>query len=112
MVKVTDVARFFQVFFFLLKANYMCSDFDLYKLEIFMFQLGGARWRSLQRHCATSRKVAVSIPDGIIWMFCCLNPSRRPMALGPTQPLRKMNTRNIFTFTFMLKLSQTLRPNS
>jgi hypothetical protein len=31
--------------------------------------LWGTRWRSWLRHCATSRKVASSIPDGVIGMF-------------------------------------------
>ena len=43
---------------------------------------GGTRRRSWLRHCATSRKVAGSIPDGV-------------MALGLTQPLTEMSTRNI-----------------
>jgi hypothetical protein len=30
---------------------------------------GGTRWRSWFTHCATSRKVAVSIPDGVIEIF-------------------------------------------
>jgi len=30
---------------------------------------GGTRWRSWLRHCATSRKVAGSIPDGVIGIF-------------------------------------------
>ena len=29
----------------------------------------GTRWRSWLRHCATSRKVAGSIPDGVIGIF-------------------------------------------
>jgi hypothetical protein len=29
----------------------------------------GTRWRSWLRHCATSRKVAGSIPDGVIEIF-------------------------------------------
>ena len=29
----------------------------------------GTRWRSWLRHCATSRKVASSIPDGVIVIF-------------------------------------------
>jgi len=29
----------------------------------------GTRWRSCLRHCATSRKAAVSIPDGVIRIF-------------------------------------------
>ena len=46
----------------------------------------GTRWRSWLRHCATSRKVAGSIPDGVIG---------RTMALGLTQPLTEMSTMNI-----------------
>jgi hypothetical protein len=32
-------------------------------------EVRGARWRSWLRHCATSRKVAGSIPDGVTGMF-------------------------------------------
>ena len=32
-------------------------------------QNGGTRWRSRLSHCATSRKVAGSIPDGVIGIF-------------------------------------------
>ena len=41
----------------------------------------GTRWRSWLRHCATSRKVAVSIPDGVIGIFH-LHHSFRP-SYGP-----------------------------
>ena len=47
----------------------------------------GTRQRSWLRHCATSRKVAGSIPDGVIGIFHLHNPSGRTMALGLTQPL-------------------------
>jgi hypothetical protein len=47
------------------------------------------------RHCAANRKVAGSIPDGVIGIFYCNNPSGRTMALGSTQPLTEMSTRNI-----------------
>jgi len=48
------------------------------------------------RHCATSRKVAVSIPDCVIGFFIdIILPSGRPMALESTQPLTEMSTRNI-----------------
>jgi len=40
------------------------------------------QWRSWLRHCATSRKVAGSIPDGVIGIFHWHNPSGRTMALG------------------------------
>ena len=33
------------------------------------FLVGGTRWRSWLRHCATSRKVVGSIPDGVIRIF-------------------------------------------
>jgi len=52
-------------------------------------------WRSWLRHCATSRRVAVSIPDGVTGSFHWNNPSDRTMALGLTQPLTEMSTRNI-----------------
>ena len=45
------------------------------------------------RHCATSRKVAGSIPDGVIGIFHWHNPSDPTMALGPTQPVTDMSTR-------------------
>ena len=47
------------------------------------------------RDCATSRKVAGSISDGIIGIFRWHNPSGRTTALGLTQPLTEMSTRNI-----------------
>ena len=55
----------------------------------------GTRWRSWLRHCATSRKVAGSILGGVIGIFHWHNPSGRTMALGLTQPLTEMSTRNI-----------------
>ena len=42
-------------------------------------------WRSWFRHCATSRKVAGSIPDGFIQIFHSHSPSGRTMALGLIQ---------------------------
>jgi hypothetical protein len=47
------------------------------------------------RHYATRWKVAVSIPDEVTGFFNWLNPSSCTMALGSTQPLREMGTRNL-----------------
>jgi hypothetical protein len=55
---------------------------------------GITRWRSWLRYCATNRKVAGSIPDGVV-IFHWHNPSGRSMALGSNQPLIEMNTKNI-----------------
>jgi len=41
------------------------------------------------------RKVAGSIPDGVIGIFYWHNPSGRTMSLGLTLPLTEMSTRNI-----------------
>ena len=49
-----------------------------------------ARWLMC---CATNRKVAGSIPEGVIRNFHCHNPSDLTMALGSTQPLTEMSTR-------------------
>ena len=44
------------------------------------------------RCCATNRKVAGSIPGGVIGIY---NPSDRTTALGSTQPLTEMSTKSI-----------------
>jgi hypothetical protein len=41
------------------------------------------------------RKVAGSIPDEIIGLFNWPHPSSRTMALGSTQPLTEMSTRDL-----------------
>jgi hypothetical protein len=46
------------------------------------------------RHCATSQKVAGSIPEGVIEIFHWLNSSRT-MALGSIQSLTETSTRGI-----------------
>jgi hypothetical protein len=43
----------------------------------------------------TSLKVASSIPDSVIEIFHLHNPSGRTIALGLTQPLTEMSTKNI-----------------
>jgi len=47
------------------------------------------------RCCATNRKVARLIPDGVTGIFHWHNPSHCTMALGSTQPLKEMSTRSI-----------------
>jgi hypothetical protein len=56
---------------------------------------GVMRGRSWLRHCATNRKVAGSIPDGVTGIFHW-HPPGRTMALGSTQPITYISTRNIF----------------
>jgi len=46
-------------------------------------------------HCATSREIAGSIPDGNTGIFHWHNRSGRTVALASTQPLTEMSTRNI-----------------
>jgi hypothetical protein len=43
------------------------------------------------RYCATNRKVAGSIPDGVIGIFHWHNPSDLTIALASTQPLTEMS---------------------
>ena len=47
------------------------------------------------RCCSTNRKVAGSIPSDVIGIFHWHNPSGYATALGLTQPLTEMSTRNI-----------------
>jgi hypothetical protein len=46
-------------------------------------------------HTLARGKIARSIPNSVIGIFHCLNPSGSTMALGSTQPLREMSARNI-----------------
>ena len=56
----------------------------------------GTRWRSWLRHCATNRKVAGSIPDGVTGIFRSHNPSGRAVALGSTQSLNRNEYQEYF----------------
>ena len=83
-----------------------CLDVTVYIVNVMRYQLhgtfilitkyrGGMRWRSWLRHCATSRKVAGSSPNGVIGILHWHNLSGHTVALGSTQPLTEMSTRNI-----------------
>ena len=49
----------------------------------------------LLRHCDKSRKVAVSIPTGVLDTFHWHNPSGRTVILRSTQPLTEMSTMDL-----------------
>ena len=73
----------------------------------------GTRWDKWLRHCGTSREFVVSIPDGVFGIIPWLNPSDRTTAMGSTQPLTEMSTRNLpwkvkadNLTTFMCRLSR------
>jgi hypothetical protein len=55
----------------------------------------GTKWLIWLSHCATSRKVAGSIPDCAIGIIHSHNPSGHTIALGSTQPLTEVSNRNI-----------------
>jgi hypothetical protein len=63
--------------------------------DIFHRLRGNSGGNSWFRHYTTSRKVACSIPDGVIGIFHWHNHSGRTVTLGSTQPLTEMGTRNI-----------------
>ena len=65
------------------------------KIENICTKERGTRWGSWLRNCAARRKVAGWISDGVTGIFHWHNPSARTMALGLTQPLTEMSTRNI-----------------
>jgi len=58
-------------------------------------KLRGPQWHSWLRHCATRQKVAGSVSDSVTGIFHRHYPSGRTMALGSTQPVTEMSTRNI-----------------
>ena len=70
---------------------------NLLHVDIYIFSTIGWRTAVVQWFglCATNRKVAGSIPDGVIGIFHWYNPSDRTMAPGSTQPLTEMSIRSI-----------------
>ena len=47
----------------------LSNELEAASSEVPTALLRGARWRIWLRHCATSRNVAGSIPDGVIGIF-------------------------------------------
>ena len=64
------------------------------KIDRNMYELWQIEARLVEAQ-PTSRKVAGSIPEGVIGIFHSHNPSGRTVSMGPTQPLTEMNTGNI-----------------
>jgi hypothetical protein len=62
---------------------------------VYMYIHRGTQQHSWLRHYATSQKVAGLIPDEVIAFFNSANLSCRTMALGLTQPLTEISTRNL-----------------
>ena len=61
-------------------------------LDMILYAGGGTRWRRWLRHCATSQKVAGSMLS--LKFFIDIILPACTMALGSTQPLTEMSTRN------------------
>ena len=61
-------------------------------ISLLQVTIRGTQWL---RHCATKRKVAGSILDGVTEILHWLNLSRRTMPLGSTKALTEISTRNI-----------------
>jgi hypothetical protein len=73
---------------------------------------GGTRKCSWLRHYATRLEVVDSIPDEDNGFVNWLNPSSRTMALGSTQPLIEMSTRNVHGIKCGRRLRLTTLPPS
>jgi len=69
-----------------------CCAIEIINKYDFHWGTAVAQWL---RCCATTRKVAGAITDGIIGIFHWHNPSDRTMALGSTQSLIEMSTRSV-----------------
>jgi hypothetical protein len=54
---------------FLIKQQYAFCEITAENLSFVETNFRGTRWRGWLRHCATSRKVAGSIPDHVIGIF-------------------------------------------
>jgi hypothetical protein len=87
------IFQFFSTLFFL---SVQVSDKMQFFLLLFFCIIlpdRGMRYRSWLRHYATNQKVVGMCPDEV-GFFHLPNPSSRAMALGLTQPLTELSTRN------------------
>jgi hypothetical protein len=77
--------------------NYKPSKKPRWKQVTFngLCNITGARSSIVVSGTATSRKVAGLIPNEVIGFFIWLNPFSRTVALGSTQPLTEMSTKNL-----------------
>ena len=89
-LQVLDTMKCFEYFILFILSILIVANYIHQQVH-----MGGTQWRSWLRHRATSWKVVGSIPDGVIGIFHWHNPSSHNMALGLTQPLTEMSTRNI-----------------
>jgi hypothetical protein len=72
------------------------TDFPSYKSINVQLMLGNKTTQYILIYIQrNATKLAGSIPDGVIGIFHSHNSSGRAMALGLTQPLTEMSTRNI-----------------
>jgi len=62
--------------------------------EVELCNLRSGRAMAQLRHCASGLKAAGSISEGDTGILHWHNPSGRTMAMGSTQPLAEMSTRN------------------
>jgi hypothetical protein len=62
---------------------------------LFNWAMSHIVWLNIVGYLFCCHKVAGSIPDEVIGFFNWSNPSSRTMALGLTQPLTEMSTRNL-----------------
>ena len=74
--------------------NQLCYQPNVQLCRLERYHGSRCWWRSWLRHCATSRKVVGSIPDGVTGIFWH-NPSGCTMTRGLNQPLIEISTRNI-----------------
>jgi hypothetical protein len=80
--------RSFCVIQFLSLLGFPLVIFFLFNFVLFLSLIWSALWHSCFRHCATSRQVAGSIPNGVIGFF-------GDLILGSTQPLTEISTTDV-----------------
>jgi hypothetical protein len=77
--------------------TYLKIQFALHRKHVTstLYRPAGRPWCCWLRRYATSRKEAGSIPDEVVAFFSYPNLCSRSVALGSTQPLTDISTRNL-----------------
>ena len=92
VVRIVNAIQDFVMWIIWSKTRYtsMChivNSHTVISISMYVHGWKGRALAQLVRHCAPSRKVTGSIPDGVIGIFHWHNPSGLIVVLGSTQPL-------------------------
>jgi len=95
LMSFTSKHKQHEIYVGLLKVCKLCVKIQYFTYTHTHTHITNSQWHRWFRHCARCRKVTGLISDCVVGITHWHNPSSHTTALGPTQSLTEMSTRNI-----------------